>query len=235
MVCKVILKRFRKAENSGWGTCVTRAKNRAQDYNGKNCTTLTAVAIANYKGQNALLCIHQTFLQLTTPINCQLKGLVTSAQILISHDLPSQTLFTMQSISQSCAADNTWVCSETFFFWQCRMSEKAIKAPLFSLLSGSRQTRDNTVSVVTTGYWALLYLHAWATVISRGHLYVLRLLQLHSNQRGLSDRKIPKAESGPLGLCYPPPSSALLLPGTGCTHGGNSSFCFPFCTAKRKA
>lgn len=81
----------------------------------KNCTTSTAVATANCKGQSTLLYIHQTFLQLTSPINCQLKGLVTSAQILISHNLPSQALFTMQSISRSCATDNIGVCSEIFF------------------------------------------------------------------------------------------------------------------------
>lgn len=68
----------------------------------------------------------------------------------------------------------------------------------------------------------------------RAIVYTLCLLQPHSNEQGLSDHKMPRAESGLLGLCCPSLSSALPLPGTGCVHGGNSSFCFPYSAAKKK-
>jgi len=115
----------------------------------KKFIALTAVARASCKGQSTLHYIHQGFLQLTYPIKCHLKGLPTSAQILISHNLPSQALFTVLSISQSCAT-NIGVCSEMLFFWQCRMPEKAIKAFLLTL-RWEQANRDNTLRAVTRG------------------------------------------------------------------------------------
>lgn len=83
----------------------------------KNCSALTAVATANCKGWSTLLNTHQIFLQLTSSTDCRLEGFATSAHISISHNLPSQALFTMQSISRSCATDNIRVCSDFFFFF----------------------------------------------------------------------------------------------------------------------
>lgn len=59
----------------------------------KNSCALAVVATARCKAQSTSLYIHQTILCLTSPINWQLKGLATSALILISHPLPSLAIF----------------------------------------------------------------------------------------------------------------------------------------------
>ena len=121
----------------------------------KKFIALTAVARASCKGQSTLHYIHQGFLQLTYPIKCHLKGLPTSAQILISHNLPSQALFTVLSIS----------LFTVLFFWQCRMPEKAIKAFLLTL-RWEQANRDNTLRAVTRGRRVFLHPHVRATVVS---------------------------------------------------------------------
>lgn len=104
----------------------------------KNSCALAVVATARCKAQSTSLYIHQTILCLTSPINWQLKGLATSALILISHPLPSQAMFLPHKAFHRAVHQTAYKVSlKLFKFWQCELSAKAFKAFIIVFLPGS--------------------------------------------------------------------------------------------------
>lgn len=204
------------------------AKNRAWDYNGKNCSTLTAAATANCKGWNTLLNTHKIFLQLTSFTNCQLEEFVTSAHIFILRNLPSQALFTMQSTSQSCATTTYKFAVKLLpFFDSAECLKRLVKH--FFLVShvGADKLWQHTVlqQQDTENYSTCMPEWLWYPGCCGD---ILCLLQLPP------DHKMPGSGCGPLGLHCPSPSSALPLPVTGCKCGSHCSLFFSFFYCQKK-